>query len=161
MARKKYLMNEDGTGSATDAQDEEQLYRKKIGQRLQVLREHAGIGKLELARAMEVSPGCIYNWETGRTKPDIANLPRLCATLGITISEFFADEGAGSDLSEEERQLVMTYRKLITPNRETVRNITDELLRQQYRYRLTGGAQEEYHTYPPGRRFSCRRYGSG
>ena len=55
------------------------------------LKELRMIAQIELAEQLHVSRAAVANWETGRTRPDIANIPALCSLLDISIEEFFSD----------------------------------------------------------------------
>lgn len=65
--------------------------RISFASRLKELRMIAHISQIELAEQLHVSRAAVANWETGRTRPDIANIPALCSLLDISIEEFFSD----------------------------------------------------------------------
>lgn len=137
MGRHKMTMNEDGTAkivSMPGSAETEAMYREQLGKRIQLMRTYAKLTKAELGRKCGVSVSCIYNWETGRTKPDIANLPALCKALKISISEFFSDSCAAADLTKEERRLIEVARQLNEPNRIYAYESMERLLELQERY---------------------------
>ena len=67
---------------------------------------------------MNLGRAAISNWETGRTRPDIANIPRLCNVLGITVAAFFSDTPEEAGWNDAERTLMRNYRKLSAINQE-------------------------------------------
>ena len=67
---------------------------------------------------MNLGRAAISNWETGRTRPDIANIPRLCNVLGITVAAFFSDTPEEAGWNDAERTLMRNYRKLSALNQE-------------------------------------------
>lgn len=92
-------------------------------ERIKHFREKAQLTPGELAKAVHVGPSAISNWEAGRTRPDITNLPLLCEVLHITVSEFFSDEGIGSEFSSDERNLLYMYRSFKDMNRKLLLNM--------------------------------------
>ncbi len=64
---------------------------------------------------LPVAPKTIYGWESGQTQPDADTLLTLCKIYNIDniLGTFgYNDTLDGFFLSEEERSLVMQYRKL-------------------------------------------------
>ena len=63
-------------------------YEKKKGgnwqMSLKLLRIMAGLTQEELAKALDVVPSSISNWETGKTKPCKKHRNRLRAALHVT-----------------------------------------------------------------------------
>ena len=51
---------------------------------LKMLRVMAGLTQEELAKALDVVPSTISNWETGKTKPCKKHRNRLRAALHVT-----------------------------------------------------------------------------
>ena len=51
----------------------------------------AGITQNELARRMNVTPGAVCHWETGRTMPDVAHLQKLAGELNTTVEKLLDD----------------------------------------------------------------------
>jgi transcriptional regulator with XRE-family HTH domain len=50
------------------------------------LRVAAGMSQQQLADRLEtISEPGVHRWETGRTRPSVDILPRLAATLGVSI----------------------------------------------------------------------------
>ncbi|MFB9377038.1 helix-turn-helix domain-containing protein [Kineococcus gynurae] len=57
---------------------------------LKAARLDRGLGTAALARAAGVSRGSVLKLEAGATQPSAALLGRVCAPLGLTLSELFA-----------------------------------------------------------------------
>ncbi|MFO1149661.1 MAG: helix-turn-helix domain-containing protein [Alsobacter sp.] len=75
--------------------------------RLKALRLARGLTLDALAAGSGVSRAMISRVERGEASPTAALLGRLCATLGVSMSGFFApEEGAGSPLSRASGQTV-------------------------------------------------------
>lgn len=50
-------------------------------------RTRAGLKVTEVAKAMDVTEVCVYQWEAGDTKPRIEKLVKLAELFGITVDE--------------------------------------------------------------------------
>src|SRR5262245_53432150 len=66
-----------------------------MGQRIQELRQGAGLSQTQLAEAAGVSVGAVRNWEQGRRLPYFDAAWRLAKALGITRDELAGDVFAG------------------------------------------------------------------
>lgn len=60
-----------------------------IGQRIKFFREKLGMEQKALAEKLGIIGNAISNWERGRSRPDIALLPKIADALGVTIDELF------------------------------------------------------------------------
>lgn len=63
--------------------------------RLITARHNRGMSKSALARAVDVTPTCVWNWEEGNTEPRSENLSALARTLGV--STVFLESGEVDD----------------------------------------------------------------
>lgn len=50
-------------------------------------RTQAGLTVIEVAKAMNVSEVCVYQWEAGDTKPRTDKLVKLAELFGVTVDE--------------------------------------------------------------------------
>lgn len=55
------------------------------------LREKAGYTQTELAKMMGLRQSTIAMWETGRTKPKVDNLIKLCKILNCSIEKILKE----------------------------------------------------------------------
>src|SRR5947209_7535937 len=58
-----------------------------IGQRIQRLRQEAGMSQSELARESKVPIGTLRNWEQDRRIPALDAAARLAKVLGVSLDE--------------------------------------------------------------------------
>ena len=87
--------------------------------RLEKLLAQKGWSKYDLAKKTGISTNSVYGW-TGMGKfPSLANLERICEAAGITVEQFFYDEGVG-DISEEERKLLSDWITLSDTEKQAV-----------------------------------------
>lgn len=63
-----------------------------LGTRISLLRREKGLKQEELAECMGVSPQAVSKWENDLNCPDIALLPKLAGTLGVTVDHLLTGE---------------------------------------------------------------------
>lgn len=68
-----------------------------VGNRLREIREARGLSQRELADAAGVTNGAISLIERNKTSPSISSLKRIFSVFGMTLSEFFTDNGDETD----------------------------------------------------------------
>ena len=56
---------------------------------IRFFREQKKIEQKELAEKVGIKSNAVSNWENGRTRPDIALLPKICEVLGVSLDELF------------------------------------------------------------------------
>lgn len=83
------------TDPAPDFPDDRPLEPSKVGRRLRAQRERLGISLRELARRIGVSPSLVSQIELDRVNPSVSTLYALVTSLGLTMSDVFADTPAG------------------------------------------------------------------
>lgn len=83
-----------------------------VANRLKELREHVFLSQAELARRSGIGQGSISAIESGKQSPTAETLSRLCSVLGVSLSEFFADEVPEPELPPYIRELLETIRHL-------------------------------------------------
>lgn len=98
--------------------------RTSFAERLKGHRVKSGLSAKDIAEALDVTANAVYNWESGRARPDIAIIPALCICLGISITELFTDE----TILAEDREHLEDYHALNVSHRRYIFNITKELL---------------------------------
>ncbi|MCJ8507782.1 helix-turn-helix domain-containing protein [Rhizobium lemnae] len=77
--------------------DAQQQFAEATGSRLKILRQREGLTLDELAKASGVSRAMISRIERGEVSPTASLLARLCESLGLSLSHFFAPDGPASD----------------------------------------------------------------
>ena len=56
---------------------------------LKQARNLRGMSRKAVADALGVDPSTIWNWETGKTYPDIPKFMKLCQLYGVSIDQIF------------------------------------------------------------------------
>ncbi len=88
-----------------------------IGPVLKKARNRKKLSQDELAGILGVTRNTVINWESGRNKPDIDMLIRLCRMLEIAIHDVFPED---SPLSRLEWQIIESVRLLKPETQELV-----------------------------------------
>ena len=65
-----------------------------------------------LSKDSKISPGHINDIEKGKNLPTIETLNKLLTPMGITLSEFFNEDGEVSVLNDREKELLSNFRKM-------------------------------------------------
>lgn len=81
----------------------------ELGKKIRQFRFKAGLTQEQLAEKMGVVPQSVSKWETGAAMPDIALLPLIAETFGVTIDDLF-------DLTNEQRFSRIEHRMDIEDN---------------------------------------------
>lgn len=81
-----------------------------------------GMSYYALAKAADVSPSTLHELMTGKTKPYLYTVYKICNALDISISDLLLEEsrvpGMVSELNEKEQELVYLYRKCSNKKKE-------------------------------------------
>lgn len=74
--------------------------------RIKQLRDKRGWSNYRLAKEANISEGSLNNLFRLNNQPTIPTLEAICAGLGITLSQFFAEGDEAVVLDEEQRELL-------------------------------------------------------
>lgn len=85
--------------------------RYEIGKRIRRFRQQRGLSQKALAAQIGVSCGRVSNWEQGLNRPDADILAAICDALQVSADELLDVRLAKDDLNDEERQLILQYRR--------------------------------------------------
>ncbi len=66
----------------------------KVGSRIRILREAAGLTQSELAATAYVTRQSVGNWERGNTLPDVQSLQLVAKALNTTVDGLLGDEAS-------------------------------------------------------------------
>lgn len=82
------------------------------GIRLKQFREANKLSIYRLSKNSKISTGHINDIEKGKNQPTIETLKKLITPMGITLSEFFNENGEVSVLNDREKELVAAFRAM-------------------------------------------------
>jgi transcriptional regulator with XRE-family HTH domain len=94
-----------------------------VGTRLTRFRESKKISKNKLAQESGVTQGFISQVELGNRLPTLEVLNRICSALGLTLSEFFADQAP--EVPPEVRRVCDKLQKLTPDKLKILESVLD------------------------------------
>ena len=77
--------------------------------RINTLKEERGWSNYRLAKASGISENSLNNLFRRNNLPTIPTLEAICKGLGITLSQFFAEDGEAVELMETQREMLATW----------------------------------------------------
>ncbi|GFO55953.1 putative HTH-type transcriptional regulator y4aM [Geomonas sp. Red276] len=87
------------------------LSSKEIGEKIRLLRKHAGMSQERLAEMVEVSYQQIQKYEAGSTMLNVDKLQRVANALKVPPSAFFEEDTYDRPpLSDREKKLIKAFR---------------------------------------------------
>ena len=126
--------NDETTSAAFNVTKQEEIAKKEIhivGQRVKYYREKLGMEQMALAEMLGVKSNAISNWEHGRTRPDLNQIPKICKALGIGFYELFGVEDPQRTFTSKERAIIADYRYLNDQNKSVFNAVLDTLTERQ------------------------------
>lgn len=88
----------------------------EYGKRLKQLREAKEFSIYKLSKDSDISQGHISDLENGKNQPTIETLKKLLTPMGITLSEFFNEDGEVTVLNDREKEIVTSFRTMNDEN---------------------------------------------
>ncbi len=71
-----------------------------------------GITKYRLSQTTGISQSALSDITKGKNLPGVITLEKICDAFGITLAQFFTEDGNVLDLSEEQKRLLQTWSTL-------------------------------------------------
>ena len=91
-----------------------------ILERIKSLRDERGWSNYRLAKEAEISENSLNNLFRRNNLPTIPTLESICNGFGITLSQFFAQGGEAVELSDTQRDMLITWDSLTAEQKETL-----------------------------------------
>ena len=89
-------------------------------EKIQQLMRERGWTIYELAKRSSLSPTTISNMYRRNTQPTIPSLEAMCRAFGITMSQFFLEDGETEALPDEQRALLRHWASLSPGQKELI-----------------------------------------
>lgn len=96
-----------------------------ILERIEQLMRERGLSKKKLAKASGLSDSTISNLFKRHNDPSFATLKSICDGLGITLMQFFAEEGEAVVLTSEQQKLFAAWNTLSVKQRKLMLEFVD------------------------------------
>ncbi len=106
------------------------------GLKIKKFRKACNMSAEELASRLNVTLGCIRNWECGLTRPDLDDLCRMIPVLKTTPNDFLGFHGEERVLTPGHLHLLRTYDALDPRGKKEYVTIGDTLVHVQQQCRL-------------------------
>ena len=97
-----------------------------FGDQIREYRLKCGMTQEKLGALVRVKKNAVGAWEAGRSRPDLASVPKLCKTLGIPLPVFF-----GLQEPEDPFRITERFERLTPYNRKVVLRQMDMLYELQ------------------------------
>ena len=98
-------------------------------QRIRQLMKERGLTEYRLALDSGLSKSTVSALLHRNTTPSVPTIEAVCNALGITVSQFFAEEGDSLPVNEEQRLLLQRYAQLTETQKRIIRQTMLEFLR--------------------------------
>ncbi|MDE7395541.1 MAG: helix-turn-helix transcriptional regulator [Clostridiales bacterium] len=92
-------------------------------ERLNQLRLERNMSVYRLAELSGINQSTLANTFSRGTLPSLMHLDLICQTLGVSLSQFFADDESPMQLTPDEIALITNYRKLPHAIKQSVADI--------------------------------------
>lgn len=112
---------------SADDKTQDDATRRRIALQVKRLRKERGISVDELGVAVGKSGKTISAWEVGHGQPDADAMIKLCRLFGVGIADLYGESGDSAPISNDERDLVDTYRDLTSPHKHVLLAVAREL----------------------------------
>ena len=98
----------------------------KIGIRIRDFRESKGLTQKELAEIVGVQDAVISNWETGRNRPNVDVLKKLCTALNTSADELIGiKRKENKGLSNEAKKVAAAFEDSDDKIKQIIKNILE------------------------------------
>lgn len=98
-------------------------------QRIRQLMKERGLTEYRLALDSGLSKSTVSALLHRNTTPSVPTIEAVCNALGITVSQFFAEEGNSLPVNEEQRLLLQRYAQLTETQKRIIQQTMLEFLR--------------------------------
>ncbi len=98
-------------------------------QRIRQLMKERGLTEYRLALDSGLSKSTVSALLHRNTTPSVPTIEAVCSALGITVSQFFAEEGDSLPVNEEQRLLLQRYAQLTETQKRIIQQTMLEFLR--------------------------------
>lgn len=101
--------------------------RRCIADNIKKSRLEKDLSVEDIGNAIGKSGKTVSAWEVGRGQPDADTMIRLCRLFDVDIADFYGESGDLAPISNDERDLVDTYRDLTSPHKHVLLAVAREL----------------------------------
>ena len=92
--------------------------KNNVIRRIQELCRERNITVYKLAQLSGIPKNTLSNMIADDRVPTVPTIEKICAGLGITLSQFFTSDGVYPELTEKQKQVLLVWEKLSPGNQE-------------------------------------------
>lgn len=89
-----------------------------VNERIKQICAEKGWTNYRLAKESGIPNSTVHNILHNVTAPSVVSLIKICDGFGITMAQFFADDGEKVDLTSEQREVLQLYNRLSAREKE-------------------------------------------
>lgn len=93
-----------------------------FNEKLKAARKQKGLSQTELGKLLGVQAQTIGRWETGKSKPNLETVNKLCEILNITLYSLISKD-ADYQLNYDEAFVINKYRELNDDGKKMIINL--------------------------------------
>ncbi len=94
-----------------------------FNEKLKAARKQNGLSQAALGKLLGIQTQTIGRWETGKSKPNLETVNKLCEILDVTLHYFISEEHVDYQLNLEEAFIIKKYRELSDDGKSIVINL--------------------------------------
>lgn len=99
-----------------------------IKQRLKNLMDERGLNMYTLAKRSNVSWNTIKNFYARDSKPTLTTIELLCNGLGITLAQFFDEDGSSVSLTAEQQHVLDRWSRITDEEKQIISGMLDVMV---------------------------------
>ena len=94
-----------------------------FNEKLKNARKQKGLSQAELGKLLGVQAQTVGRWETGKSKPNLETINKLCEALDVPLRYFINEERVDYQLTLEEAFVINKYRELNDDGKQMIINL--------------------------------------
>lgn len=94
-----------------------------FNEKLKAARKQKGLSQAALGKLLSVQAQTVGRWETGKSKPNLETVNKLCEILDVSLHYFISEEHVDYRLSLEEALIVNKFRELNDDGKKMIINL--------------------------------------
>lgn len=91
-----------------------------FNEKLKIARKQKSLSQAALGKLLGVQAQTVGRWETGKSKPNVETLNKLCEILDVTLHYFISEEHIDYQLTLDETFIIKKYRELSDDGKEII-----------------------------------------
>ena len=94
-----------------------------FNEKLKAARKQKGLSQAALGKLLSVQAQTVGRWETGKSKPNLETVNKLCEILDVSLHYFISEEYIDYQLNFEETFIINKFRELNDDGKKMIINL--------------------------------------